>query len=85
MQPRKLLARLTAGSLQNVRFVDMVSLVEAFGFELNRVSGGHHIFTHSRIPGLLNLQSSGGEAKPYQIKQFLRIIEGYKLDLEDRP
>jgi hypothetical protein len=32
---------------------------------------------------LLNLQAVGGEAKPYQIRQFLRLVERYNLRLED--
>jgi len=61
----------------------MVSLVEGFGFQPVRVSGSHHIFTRSDIPGLVNLQSVGGQIKPYQIRQFLRLVERYNLKLED--
>jgi hypothetical protein len=32
---------------------------------------------------LLNLQDVSGEGKPYQIRQFLRVIERYDLRLED--
>jgi len=32
---------------------------------------------------LVNLQDVGGEAKPYQIRQVLRLIERYNLQLED--
>jgi len=28
---------------------------------------------------MLNLQNVGGKAKPYQVKQFLKVIETYKL------
>lgn len=83
MKPRKLLTRLTAGHLQNVRFVDMVGLAEAYGFELKRTSGSHQIFAHPTIPVLLSLQEHRGEAKPYQIRQFLRLIEAYNLKLEE--
>jgi predicted RNA binding protein YcfA (HicA-like mRNA interferase family) len=69
--------------LRNVAFKDMISLVEGFGFKLTRVSGSHHIFTHPSIPELVNLQEVKGEAKPYQIRQFLRLIERYNLKLED--
>jgi hypothetical protein len=57
-------------------------LVEAHGFELRRVKGSHHIFVHPVVPELLNLQSVGGEAKPYQIRQFLRLVERYSLTME---
>jgi hypothetical protein len=47
------------------------------------LSGSHHIFVHPDIPELVNLQSVKGQAKPYQIKQFLRLVERYDLKLED--
>ena len=58
---------------------------EAFGFELKRVSGSHHIFAHPHIPEVANIQEIGGEAKPYQIRQFLRLVGRYNLELEDEP
>ena len=58
-------------------------MVEGFGFRLDRVSGSHHIFVHPEIPELVNIQEVKGEAKPYQIRQFLRLIERYNLNLED--
>jgi len=80
---RTLLKLLSQGTLRNVAFADMTSLVEGFGFRLARVSGSHHIFTHPGIPELVNLQEVTGEAKPYQIRQFLRLVERYNLRLED--
>jgi hypothetical protein len=41
------------------------------------------IFSHPGIPELVNLQEVKGEAKPYQIRQFLKLIERYNLRLED--
>jgi len=63
----------------------MRRLVEAFGFELKRVSGSHHIFAQAGIPELVNLQDVDGQAKPYQIRQFLKLVERYALSLEERP
>ena len=80
---RRLLARLARGSLANVAFADMTRLVEGFGFELLRTSGSHHIFGHPDIPDFLNLQEVGGQAKPYQIRQFLRLVERYAMTLEN--
>jgi predicted RNA binding protein YcfA (HicA-like mRNA interferase family) len=79
---RKLLQRLSRGALRNVRFEDLVDLAEGFGFKLSRVKGSHHIFTHAEIPGLINLQEVAGQAKPYQIRQLLRLAERYNLELE---
>lgn len=83
MDPRRLLARLVRGDLANVSFSDMRRLVESFGFELRRTSGSHHVFLHPDVPELLNLQEVRGQAKPYQIRQFLRLVERYALRLED--
>ena len=41
-----------------------------------------HILAHPDIPELVNLQEVKGEAKPYQIRQFLKLVERYNLKLE---
>ena len=83
MNRRKLLARLAQGALQNAAFGDVVNLAEGFGFSTSRVNGSHHIFVHPGIRELLNLQNVNGQAKPYQIRQLLRLVERYNLSLED--
>ncbi len=79
---QKLIQKLLAGS-RNVRFSDVQSVVEAFGFRLARISGSHHIYIHPEVPAIINLQEVDGKAKPYQIKQFLEIVERYDLELEN--
>ena len=83
MNRARLLRRLHRGAVQNVAFAEMIDLVEGFGFELARVNESHHIFRHLGAPALLNLQEVDGQAKPYQIRQFLRIVERYNLTLGD--
>lgn len=80
---RRLLRRLSGGARNNVAFSDFTDLVKGFGFDLERISGSHHIFVHPAIDELVNLQPVGREAKPYQIKQFLNLVEQYNLRLED--
>jgi len=82
MNKRKLLKKLLGGS-KNIRFGDLVALVEAFGFQLERVKGSHHIFEHPDVAVIVNLQSRKGKAIPYQVKQFLEIIEQQNLQLGD--
>ena len=82
MNKRKLLRRALAGS-KNIRFGDMISLVRAFGFRLTRVGGSHHIFEHPDVPEIINLQDSAGKAKPYQVRQFLELVEQYSLQLRE--
>ena len=62
----KLLQKLLSGS-KNIRFSEAVACAEAFGFQLSRVSGSHHIYVHEDVPELVNLQNVKGKAKPYQI------------------
>jgi predicted RNA binding protein YcfA (HicA-like mRNA interferase family) len=81
---RRLLRRLVQSALRNVRFTGLIDLAEGFGFELARVRGSHYIFRHPDIPELINLQEERGEAKPYQIRQFLRLVERYNLQLEKK-
>ena len=83
MKRKKLLKRLSEGHLRNVAFGDVVTMVEGFGVRLVRMNGSHHIFSHPDVAELANLQDVKGEAKPYQIRQFLRLVEKYNLKLEE--
>ena len=83
MRPKKLLRRLTAGDHSNVKFGDLQRLAEACGFELDRVAGSHHIYSHPTAAVKLNLQIVAGEAKPYQARQLLRLIDRYALFPEE--
>ena len=68
---RKLGARII-NDPRSVRFSDAVALVEAFGFHPSRVRGSHHLLVH---PGIHE------QAKPYQVRQFLKIVERHNLRL----
>ena len=83
MNRKRLLRRLSQGALHNVAFSDMIGLAQGFGFQLARASGSHYIFRHPATGAKLNLQPQGGEAKAYQIRQFLRLVERLNLTLED--
>jgi predicted RNA binding protein YcfA (HicA-like mRNA interferase family) len=80
MKPQKTLEKILPGS-QNIAFGDMVSLVEAFGFSLDRITGSHHIFGREGILEGINLQPHRGKAKPYQVRQFMKLVEKYDLKL----
>jgi predicted RNA binding protein YcfA (HicA-like mRNA interferase family) len=82
MNRRRLLLRILNGS-RNVGFSDFVNLIEGFGFRLSRVQGSHHIFVHPDVRELVNVQDVGGQAKPYQVRQVLKLIERYHLLLSD--
>lgn len=46
------------------------------------MNGSHHIYAHSEVADLINLQNVKGQAKAYQIRQFLKIVERYDLEVE---
>lgn len=81
MKKAKLLKKLLSGS-KNISFSDAVACAEAFGFQLDRISGSHHIFVHPAIVEIVNLQNRKGKAVPYQVKQLLQLVERYNLQME---
>jgi predicted RNA binding protein YcfA (HicA-like mRNA interferase family) len=82
MNKRKLLEKALSGG-RNFRFGDFVTPVEAFGFRLDRRQGSHHTFKRSDIGKRLNIQDCNGQAIPYQVRQFLQIVEQNDLKLGD--
>jgi predicted RNA binding protein YcfA (HicA-like mRNA interferase family) len=57
-------------------------LLTALGFRRIRISGGHHIYAHAELAELVNLQNVRGQAKPYQVRQVLRLIRRYNLEIQ---
>jgi predicted RNA binding protein YcfA (HicA-like mRNA interferase family) len=81
VKKRKLFQKILSGS-KNVRFAEFTSVLESFGFVLERIRGSHHIYSHSEVPQAISVQSdSNGQAKPYQMKQFAKLIEKYDLHM----
>lgn len=76
------MARL-ARNPNNVAFRDFVDLIQAFGFEPRGIKGSHRTFERAGVRDIVDVQSDRGEAKPYQVRQFLKLIEKYNLELED--
>jgi len=63
----------------NVDFEDIKTWLHDFGFELERVTGSHHIFRHTVTKAKLNFQPDrSGKAKRYQVKQAIRAIESLR-------
>jgi len=85
LRPERLLARLRQGDFANVDFGDLERLLGALGFELRRIRGSHRIYAHPVVPGALSVQPRGGQAKPYQVRQLLRWVESYNLELGSEP
>jgi len=68
---------------QDIRFDDICKLAEAFGFVYKGGKGSHKVYTRKGIEEILNFQNVNGKVKPYQTKQFLKIIEEYNLKLKE--
>ena len=79
MGAEKTLGRLLSGVADaGIRFDDLCQLLERLGFE-KRVRGSHHLFRKYGVEEMINLQRSGTNAKPYQVKQVRAVILRAKL------
>jgi hypothetical protein len=63
----------------NVRFEELCRAAESFGFKFKGGKGSHRIFVREGIKELLNFQDVKGKGKPYQVRQFIKLIEKYNL------
>ncbi len=64
---------------KGVKFDDACKVALLFGFEEKGGKGSHRVFAKEGVKEILNLQNVAGEAKPYQVRQLLMIIERYGL------
>lgn len=83
MDERKLLRRINRGTVTKVAFADLCSLAEALGFELLRDHRKSPPLRASRLRQVPQLQPMRGQAKIYQVRQRVKLIERYDLKLED--
>ena len=74
---QRTLDRMRDGNI--VSFRDLVHLVETVGFRLVRQRGSHHVYKHPGVAGALVLQPLGSEAKKYQARQVLDLLEANRL------
>ena len=59
------------------KFEVLCNAAELFRFRGDR--GSHRIYVRDGVREMLNFQNVKGKAKPYQVKQFLKVVEKYKL------
>jgi predicted RNA binding protein YcfA (HicA-like mRNA interferase family) len=64
---------------KNVRFSVICRAAEVFGFRYKGGKGSHRIYVKEGVREMLNFQNVKGKAKPYQVKQFLKVVDRYKL------
>jgi predicted RNA binding protein YcfA (HicA-like mRNA interferase family) len=82
MVKKQKLYRRILNSQKNVKFNDFVTIILAFGFTFNHITGSHHIYDHPDVPQSVSIQpDKHNQAKPYQVRQFLRLVENFNLKL----
>jgi len=79
----KLLSEVLSGRTDtSIRFSDLCQLLKRLGFK-ERIRGSHHIYTREGVEDRINLQKSGSEAKPYQVRQVRAVILKYRLEVNE--
>jgi len=64
---------------KNIRFEELCKAAETFGFKFRGGKGSHRVYTRDGVKEILNFQNVKGKAKPYQVRQLLKVIEKYNL------
>jgi predicted RNA binding protein YcfA (HicA-like mRNA interferase family) len=82
VKPAKLYAQLLFSTDRSVDFRDFLTMIEAFGFQCLRTKGSHRSFAHPECDALLVVQPKGKDAKRYQVREFLGIVEKNGLTLD---
>ena len=83
MKPAKLYERLLVSPNAIISFRDFERLLRTFGFELDRTGGSHRQYVHPKIPRAFPVQPDGKDAKRYQVREFLELVERYGLHLAE--
>jgi predicted RNA binding protein YcfA (HicA-like mRNA interferase family) len=78
----KLYERLLANPRATISFRDFEKLLTAFGFEHVRTTGSHRQYVHPKLTRPLPVQPSSKEAKAYQVREFLELVEAHGLYIE---
>jgi predicted RNA binding protein YcfA (HicA-like mRNA interferase family) len=81
--PSRLYRNLMSGGSGSITFRDFERLLRAFGFELDRISGSHRQYVHPNVPRAFPVQPGGKDAKRYQVREFLELVERYGLHLAE--
>lgn len=81
VKPAVILERLLDGH-RGIRFRDFIRVLEALGFEHDRTKGSHHIYVHPKVPRPFPVQPEGKDAKRYQVRELLELVEQYSLYIE---
>ena len=78
----KLYERQLANPRATISFRDFEKLLAAFGFELVRTTGSHRQYAHPKLTRPLPVQPSSKDAKAYQVREFLELVQEHGLYIE---
>ncbi|MFA7597624.1 MAG: type II toxin-antitoxin system HicA family toxin [Novosphingobium sp.] len=78
-KPARLYSQLLQSTSKSIAFRDFERLLTAFGFEHVRTKGSHRIYTHPALSRPFPVQPGSKDAKPYQVREFLELIEEHGL------
>jgi predicted RNA binding protein YcfA (HicA-like mRNA interferase family) len=73
---------LLESTARSVSFRDFERLLLAFGFTHDRTVGSHRQYLHPEVPRSFPVQPQDKDAKRYQVREFLELVETYGLDIE---
>jgi predicted RNA binding protein YcfA (HicA-like mRNA interferase family) len=74
MSKKEKLLELLKNSPNNVTFGDIRKLLELEGFDLDRITGSHHIFKKNEI--VLVIPVHNNRVKSVYVKRVVELIEG---------
>jgi len=83
VKSKKLYEQVLASRGRGLAFRDFEYLLIAFGFHLDRTVGSHRQYVHPKVPRSLPVQPEGKDAKRYQIREFLELVEVYGLHIKE--
>lgn len=81
VKPSKLYEQLLQSTTRSIAYRDFDKLVVAFGFSFDRMNGSHAIYKHPLVPRPFPIQPEGKDAKRYQVRELLELVEQYGLQL----
>ena len=67
----------------SLTFREFDRLLRAFGFRHERTTGSHRQYVHPRVPWVFTVNPDGTDARRYQVRQLLDMIDTYELSIEE--
>jgi predicted RNA binding protein YcfA (HicA-like mRNA interferase family) len=63
----------------DIRFDRFCAVIEHFGFKCRGGKGSHKVYVRDGVVENLSVQEVKSKAKPYQIRQFIDLVDRYNL------